>query len=661
MSSEHTEKSGQQTIRWWLALLMLTGLTLLLHFTGYNYDFPYTEEFDESRILWNAYARRIDRPDFENLQGYPPGIFWIHNAVQPVVEQREGNPAEFEMMHILTIIRGMAIITNAGTVIVIALATRMLAGSIAGLLAGFAWAVLPVPIVHTTLALTEAWQTFFITLAILTAFISLERQSRTAALASILAGLGAVLFKYSAFPALGPGVAAVLWNIYVATENRRKWLQTGILQIALMILCAAYLFLIYGAGQLDNPEQNRFIEDGIWSLLNIRELTQTATVTAAMMGMSLVALTGLLIAGSALYVNQHPDWRRIGWGIALIVFLVQIPIVNSFIVFDVGMPRYLTPVSATGAILIVAAVYITADTLARRIKQPALTAIIPAGFILLWLLPLIPVTLDYVTSHTRPTTTGALSSWTQHFLDVDEAVIFEHNIRYAKQGIYLFSRAQGGYQGDWIEMTAADLTSKPLATWQDEGFVHYIGDDDNLDGQPQADDYLDEMLLMKQFPPPGEEDNWRGSPLYFYRLWDMQHETDVTFGDIIRLAGFDLERTSFAPGETVQLTPYWQAVQQPDAAYSLYVHLYPHTERTVIAQADGPPAGTVRMTYDWDDPHEIIIGETRELTLPPDLAPGTYRLAIGLYHLDNGQRLLTDSGDDYVVLDTLTITGDGES
>jgi hypothetical protein len=44
----------------------------------------------------------------------------------------------------------------------------------------------------------------------------------------------------------------------------------------------------------------------------------------------------------------------------------------------------------------------------------------------------------------------------------------------------------------------------------------------------------------------------------------------------------------------------------------------------------------------WDDTEELYIGSDATLTLPPDLQPGSYRLAIGLYDFNTGQRLTVE-------------------
>ncbi|MGB1286087.1 MAG: hypothetical protein ACPG7F_06105, partial [Aggregatilineales bacterium] len=52
----------------------------------------------------------------------------------------------------------------------------------------------------------------------------------------------------------------------------------------------------------------------------------------------------------------------------------------------------------------------------------------------------------------------------------------------------------------------------------------------------------------------------------------------------------------------------------------------------------------IALTTDWQ-PGEAVI-DNHALPLPPDIAPGTYQLILGLYDLnDPSQRLLVGEGD----------------
>ncbi len=49
---------------------------------------------------------------------------------------------------------------------------------------------------------------------------------------------------------------------------------------------------------------------------------------------------------------------------------------------------------------------------------------------------------------------------------------------------------------------------------------------------------------------------------------------DVTFGEAIALAAYELDRDTLAPGDEVTVTLYWQSLAPVDADYSMYLHLF---------------------------------------------------------------------------------------
>lgn len=125
-------------------------------------------------------------------------------------------------------------------------------------------------------------------------------------------------------------------------------------------------------------------------------------------------------------------------------------------------------------------------------------------------------------------------------------------------------------------------------------------------------------LRKREAPPPRP-----GTPL------------QATFGGEITLLGYDMAG-EIAPGETVRLTLYWQAVLRPQVDYHTFAHVY-ESAGQVAAQDDGATGGAQPTT--WWFPSQVIT-ETRTISIPAaapaDLAPA---VTIGLYRLDSGARL----------------------
>ncbi|MGC9394373.1 MAG: 6-pyruvoyl-tetrahydropterin synthase-related protein [Anaerolineae bacterium] len=125
----------------------------------------------------------------------------------------------------------------------------------------------------------------------------------------------------------------------------------------------------------------------------------------------------------------------------------------------------------------------------------------------------------------------------------------------------------------------------------------------------------------------------------------------VVYGDVVRLIGYTLDPATPAPGETLSVRLAWQAVEEMEASYRVFVHFVGEDGR-VVAQSDGEPVDWTRPTTGWAV-GEVVV-ETREITVPATLPSGEYTLRAGLY-LPDGARLLTVDAQDAFVLwrDTL--------
>jgi hypothetical protein len=120
-------------------------------------------------------------------------------------------------------------------------------------------------------------------------------------------------------------------------------------------------------------------------------------------------------------------------------------------------------------------------------------------------------------------------------------------------------------------------------------------------------------------------------------------ETDVLFGDAIRLIGFDPPATLVA-SQPIPLTLYWESLSGEIAAgYTVFTHLIAADGR-LIAQHDSPPANGQRPTNEWlagefiADPHELVWRE-------PDYR-GPAAIMVGLYDPATGARLPIGGGAD---------------
>ena len=126
----------------------------------------------------------------------------------------------------------------------------------------------------------------------------------------------------------------------------------------------------------------------------------------------------------------------------------------------------------------------------------------------------------------------------------------------------------------------------------------------------------------RQFDPPDPE-----SPLA------------IDVGSSLALAGFDGPRLG---NQSLDLTLFWQAKEEMDTSYKFYVHVFDANSGELAVQLDAVPRDWTYPTNVWHAGEYV----SDRLSLPlSGVAPGTYRVEIGVYHPDTGERLAATDAD----------------
>jgi hypothetical protein len=125
----------------------------------------------------------------------------------------------------------------------------------------------------------------------------------------------------------------------------------------------------------------------------------------------------------------------------------------------------------------------------------------------------------------------------------------------------------------------------------------------------------------------------------------------TNFGDQIALLGYHVAGESAAPGNTLELTLFWQAQRPLDIEYQVFVHVLDATGQ-LVAQSDKINPGDF-PTHRW--PTDRYVSDTHRLALPPDLPPGPYSVATGLWVQAEGWRLPVFDDDGAAVDDTTAL------
>ncbi len=106
-------------------------------------------------------------------------------------------------------------------------------------------------------------------------------------------------------------------------------------------------------------------------------------------------------------------------------------------------------------------------------------------------------------------------------------------------------------------------------------------------------------------------------------------------GDSITLAGVRLPQT-VSRRESLSVSLFWQTARGVQSDYAAFVHVLDAAGNTIF-QDDAVPGQGVRPVPGWL-PDEVV-EDRHELAVPADVAPGAYRVVVGLYDMKDGKRL----------------------
>lgn len=128
---------------------------------------------------------------------------------------------------------------------------------------------------------------------------------------------------------------------------------------------------------------------------------------------------------------------------------------------------------------------------------------------------------------------------------------------------------------------------------------------------------------------------------------------NLDLGGKVRLLGYALNADEVAPGETLLLTLYWQALAPMEERYTVFTHLLDGSGQ-FRAQVDSEPQGGGWPTDRWT-PGELV-RDNYALTVDAAAVPGPHALEVGMYLLATMDRLPvrdpesgTDLGDRIIV------------
>jgi hypothetical protein len=205
-----------------------------------------------------------------------------------------------------------------------------------------------------------------------------------------------------------------------------------------------------------------------------------------------------------------------------------------------------------------------------------------------------------------------------------------------------------------------------LALQGADGHVHWQAESDLVHTDHPTTEWRPGELLYELYPIPTDAITATGEvtitlnlldeqdrpvldrPIGLARLWvqslrpsfdvpptvDLAHEVD--FGYNITLLGYELDPGPVRPGDGFNVKLYWQARQEMEKNYKVFVHLY-DAEGNIIAQRDRMPGLGTRPTSGWQAGE--VVADRLTVPVGVEVPAGRYRLAVGLYDEGTGERL----------------------
>jgi hypothetical protein len=623
----------------WIGLLIILALAAAMRLLSYSFSLPFIDNVDES----DYYLAGLEWRGLFDSRGYfavtPPAYIALQAGLQPLLESM----AIRDLAATTQVMRFLTVIVNLGTLVLIALIARLAGGDLAGLIAGAAWGIAPLVLENGVYALPDPWVYFLCALALWLAAEALVNPKRQWwCIGSVVAALLAIAMKYPAAPVLAPGVIVAL---VVAIQNRRKGLTYLAIQIALIVVTGLWFLLVYKIDFANLPREGALVQSqGIANLFNLSRLANNLYYTV--FPLSPIAFGVIAILGIVAFVSvRERRLSRIQLGVVGLTLLMAFTIpwlANMFNEVSTNKIRYVLPATTAVCVLMGVALAQIAKVVPKRWAY-ASGAWVALPLIVLVFIPQLAQDWRFIQDRRLPDRRVELRQWFDANLEPGTVIVDQDN-HMTFNGIY------GGIPyKNWVDWWVSDnIMEYPLEEWRDQRGMSYAviskGQIEQMNTSAEGRDYLARMLHLRDFFTGG----MRGPQMAIYQLWRMQTKTQFTFGDNIRLVGYDRSSETAKPGDVLTLRFYWQVMAAPTDNYSLFIHVVPQAEYNVLAQGDGAPASLDRPTLSWDDPSETLISPAFDIVLPSDFPTGEYRVMIGLYNYVDGGRLpiKDENGDD---------------
>ena len=411
---------------------------------------------------------------------------------------------------------------------------RHCGGALAGIVAAILWAFTLVMLGDPANAIGEALAYPLLILSLLLAVQALEPARRwQLALASLALAALCFLLEYRLLVAFFPGAAALL--LRARAHYRPGWRRTALwagVGITLALVTGAILLALLPARFQEVAAQT--MGEYLWDLPGLMQLFEQALGPLRMLPVAAIAL---LAAIAWLYSRARGSSPLKGPALLLTAATLLLTLwANSAIrPYSEGVDlkiRHAIPAITLLFVLAGAALaQIVAVVPGRRLRALAATGL--SAYLLLLLIG--PAVANVQQRRILPWPV-IVRPWVDANLEPGTILIYHESERWFNP---FWSGIPHRQWFDWLE--TEDVLERPLQEWIETHKITWlalpVAERDRLQGSDEGRAFLAQLLPLRDFTGPPKRS---GIEVALYRMWRMQQESNIHFGDHIRLVGYDL-------------------------------------------------------------------------------------------------------------------------
>jgi hypothetical protein len=658
-----------------LLIAICAGSVRLLTYHRY---LPYVDYADEPTYV--ALADEIrgfsDQTGLRETYGLLAPLYVFTNvAVQSLTDILQPFPWHIPAEYFYSM-RLFSVFCGVFTALAITWIGWQLGGLAAAAIGGLIWAWSPIVVDLNSLAIPDPMLYLLCAVAVATGIAAWQKRSIIFLALSLACGIAAIYTKLWLATTVLPFVVVSI----AMTLRDRKMLPRIMLLYGIAALFALHFVFVL------NPFQNTLkvsanLANGDFfaNLFNVSRLLNNLWYLAYPvddgLGLSLVLLLGGI---AALFYLKRNRLNTVGAGSLGIlgVYLVSTWWLSagiSNVNIDVhGRMRHVLPVSVAfiplvGLCLVQMARAGRHFLSSRNVQRQWLPATLISLLLLTIILSFVQKDSQLIERYSHPHTVQKLLEWFDSSPPRDGLVLITKDSKYDA----LWNRWWGAYAGskpyEWWFVPINDIPLNTPTEYVARNIRWLVLSDADMvkvkDTQ-RLQTYLDNLLLVKKIV--AEPGRVNGEGFSVYRFEQPEQRVDYDFGGQFRLSGYDFSSTTVRPGDTFRFRPYWRLERQPLQNLSVFVHLYSTDSvaagaPVLLSQWDGellPNGG--RPTLTWSDTTELYFGDSLALSIPANVAPGNYIIAVGLYDYMSQQRLNGANGDTFYSI-PLTVQARTES